>query len=163
MSITTKLLDIKFEKLLLVISIFSITSALMLEYIFGYKPCALCIYARYPYLALGVISSMHIMLEKYDKIFNTFYLITIIVNIIIGAYHSGVEMGIFDYNYICQSSIKLQNANNIDEYHDLIEMQNYVPCNKADFTIFFLSLANINVILNMILLALGLKKCTNSR
>jgi len=83
-------------------------SAYFVEYIMQLKPCSLCVYQRFPYLILIVISLIAVAEKNYKK-YNKYLIVTLIIAIIIAAYHMGVEKGVFELSSLCKPLISVTN------------------------------------------------------
>ena len=134
----------------LFISIFSIISAIYIEYILNQKPCELCLYQRYPYLAAIFISFFGYFYT--DKILFFYVMIlTFIISVILSGYHIGVEQDIFLGLASCSS----ENLNILDKSELLKSFDDIsVSCKDVSFTLFDMSLATINFIMSLMIIIL---------
>ena len=137
----------KYFLLIFLISIFSLLSAIYIEFVLNQKPCKLCIYQRMPYIAAIFICFFGFNLKKR---FFWLSLLTLIFfsSSIISGYHVGIEKNIFSEFSGCVTS----NMNIIDKKEILESLNNILPsCKEVTFKIFGLSLATINLILSLII------------
>lgn len=140
--------------LLFAVSVVSISVALFTEFVFGYPPCALCIYERIPYLFLGKISFSGALATRFEKFWMICAIITLTVAVGISTYHTGVERGWFGPSDQCNPELIISdNMSNADALAAL-EKQPVATCTKAPFKIMMLSMAEWNLLLNIGLLAL---------
>ena len=141
-----------FYLFVLFISIFSIISAIYIEYILNQKPCELCLYQRYPYLAAIFISFFGYFYK--DKILFFYVMIlTFIISVILSGYHIGVEQDIFLGLASCSS----ENLNILDKSELLKSFDDIsVSCKDVSFKLLGLSLATINFLLSVIIIIFGL-------
>ena len=82
--------------LMALIAIGALGLALMSQYVFGLKPCNLCVIQRYPYgiiIALGLISFLLSCKYKKQSILIMLLMgVTFLANSVIAFYHTGVEL-----------------------------------------------------------------------
>ena len=141
----------KIYLLIFLISIFSIFSAIYIEFILGIKPCVLCLYQRVPY----IIAVFICFFGYYNKNFFWIYfiLLTFLVSVILSSYHLGIENNIFQEFSGCSN----KNINLIDK-DELLESLSFSRpnCKDISFKIFGLSLAAINLIISSLISVLML-------
>ena len=75
----------------LLISILALLFALFLQYVFGYEPCRLCMFQRYAYAILIMISMIG-MFYYTNKVIHFLLLISFITITSISFWHMGVEL-----------------------------------------------------------------------
>ena len=131
------------------IIILSIISALTIEYIFGHRPCNLCLYERIPYFLSVLLIIKIFFFKKYKKI--TLFILFLIFAIcsMLAFYHLGIEQGFFSESLVCNA----ESGSNILLKEQLLKElnQSFISCKDVTFKIFGLSLAGINTILSVIL------------
>lgn len=141
--------------LLLTFASFGLTFAYIVEYIMGLPVCPLCIYQRFPYLILIVLSIISISGQKE---LNKYYIITIIVAILLASYHTGVERGIFEMSGFCKPLVKISNNMSVSDFTKMLYSAGEIgQCNKPALVIFGLSMTEWNLILNLFLLTMFIK------
>ena len=149
----------KFYITIFVISIFSLLTALFIEFFLGYSPCKLCVYQRVPYLIAIFITFLG---ASYYKNLIWLYVLLIIFfsNFILSGYHFGIEQEIFSEFSGCTS-----NSLNITDKNELLKSLNSEvnSCKNVDFRIFGLSLATINFLLSFLIFILILKVIKNEK
>ena len=89
-------------QILFILSVLALASALIIEYIFGYQPCNLCIIERFPY-ALAIVILIFNYISKKDQIFYSVLLILILFSILISIYHFSIEQGFINESMVCVS------------------------------------------------------------
>ena len=142
----------KIYLLVFIISIFSILSAVYIEFILEVKPCTLCIYQRIPYIV-----SVFICFLGYYNNKNSFWLylllLTFLISIILSGYHVGIEKNIFqEFSGCTNNSMDL-----IDKDELLKSLSHSRPnCKNINLKIFGLSLATINLIISSLISVLML-------
>jgi len=137
------------------INILVILSALFIEYILKVKPCALCIYERYPYYLILLFTILFFFKTNWKNQLMILIIITSIVSFFLAGYHVGIE-----YRLINElSSCKTEVSKNISKDILLKELQSKLApsCKEVAFKLFGLSLASINMIMSLILTILYYK------
>ena len=128
-------------------SVLSLGYVLLLEYVFHYKPCKLCLYQRMAYLFIFIFSILGFFFKK-NSLWLYVILILFISNIAISGYHSGVEFGFFNESTLCASEL----AKSLDKTEILKNLNSTMPsCKNVEFKFFGLSLATINFLISMII------------
>ena len=137
----------KFYITIFVISIFSLLTALFIEFFLGYSPCKLCVYQRVPYLIAIFITFLG---ASYYKNLIWLYVLLIIFfsNFILSGYHFGIEQEIFSEFSGCTG-----NSLNIIDKNELLKLlsSEVNSCKNVEFKIFGLSLAAINLLLSFLI------------
>ena len=72
------------------IAIFALLFAFYLQYILGYEPCKLCMYQRYVYILVILLSLLGFFLHK-SKLIPILLIILFIIITSIGFWHLGIE------------------------------------------------------------------------
>ena len=149
----------KFYITIFVISIFSLLTALFIEFFLGYSPCKLCVYQRIPYLIAIFITFLGVSYYK-NLIWLYVLLIIFFSNFILSGYHFGIEQEIFSEFSGCTG-----NSINIIDKNKLLELLNSEinSCKNVDFRILGLSLATINFLLSFLIFVLILKVIKNEK
>lgn len=139
-------------------SLFAVITSHSFEIFGGALPCKLCLYQRYLYSALVIISlislildskvsshwKMHVKLRIHKTTgFNIIlhYLIPFIILssiTYIAIFHVGVERAWWHYNSNCV--FDMQNVQSFEEYTKMLEETSLVSCNVVQMYIFGLSL-----------------------
>jgi len=130
-------------------NILILISAYYIEYILKVPACSMCIYQRIPYF-LSTIIIVVFFLKKIDfkKLVIILFLFTLI-NTGLSFYHIGIEQSFFSELNTCKID------NNVSTAKDLLNQlksKGVISCKEVGFTIFGLSLATINFIVNTILI-----------
>jgi disulfide bond formation protein DsbB len=131
-----------------VINLFVVSSALFIEYILKVKPCALCIYQRYPYYLILLLSALFFLKNNWKYSLMILMTLTSIVGFFLAGYHVGIEYGLIDELSSCKTEI----SKNISKDILLKELQSKLApsCKQVDFKLFGMSLASINMIMSLI-------------
>jgi len=132
-----------------IINFLVISSALFIEYILKVKPCALCIYERYPYYLILIFCALFFLKNSWKNQLIILIIITSVVSFFLAGYHVGIEYGLINE----LSSCKTEFNNNISKDILLKELQSKLApsCKEVGFKLFGLSLASINMIMSLIL------------
>jgi len=130
-------------------NILILISAYYIEYILKVPACSMCIYQRIPYF-LSTVIIVVFFLKKIDfkKLVIILFLFTLI-NTGLSFYHIGIEQSFFSELNTCKID------NNVSTAKDLLNQlksKGVISCKEVGFTIFGLSLATINFIVNTILI-----------
>ena len=138
-----------------IINIFVILSALFIEYILKVKPCALCIYERYPYYLILLFTILFFFKTNWKNQLMILIIITSIVSFFLAGYHVGIEYGLINELSSCKTEV----SKNISKDILLKELQSKLApsCKEVAFKLFGLSLASINMIMSLILTILYYK------
>jgi len=155
-----KLFKIKnFYIIIFFISLFSLITALYIEFFLGYEPCKLCIYQRIPYLIAIIITFLGISYPN-NIIWLYTLLITFFSSLILSGYHFGIEKEIFKEFSGCTS-----NSIDIIDKNELLRLLNLKvnSCKNVDFKFFGLSLATLNFLLSFVIFILILKIIKNEK
>ena len=130
-------------------NILILISAYYIEYILKVPACSMCIYQRIPYF-LSTVIIVVFFFKKIDfkKLVIILFLFTLI-NTGLSFYHIGIEQSFFSELNTCKID------NNVSTAKDLLNQlksKGVISCKEVGFTIFGLSLATINFIVNTILI-----------
>ena len=136
--------------------VITILFSFFLEYIFEILPCKICLYQRYLWVGLAVILLFStFFLKKLVLIKISLVSINLIILLLLGIYHSGIELGYF--NNIIKCSINSGfDANSIEELDKAIRNSVNNDCAFPKFKYFGLSLANMSSLLSLLLLIFNL-------
>ena len=137
----------KFFIIIFITSFFSLTVALYVEYILGFKPCILCIYQRIPY-AIALLISLIAFFNGNKKTLLVILGLTFMVSVLLSGYHVGIEEGIIEPIFSCTGD----NINALEKEEILKSLNNIQPdCRDVDFSLFGISLATFNFIISFVL------------
>ncbi|MGC0371467.1 MAG: hypothetical protein DGJ47_000156 [Rickettsiaceae bacterium] len=143
--------------------IISLVFAYFVEYVMEIAACPLCIYQRFPYLIILTISIIG-MANKKPML--ELYFITCLFSLLLSAYHSGVERGLFELSSFCKPLNSISNMDSLDDFQNMLYNQPIGMCNKPALVILNFSMAEWNFILNICLigfiLLLKLKRTDNA-
>ena len=141
--------------LILLFSIFALSTAYFIEYILGHQPCNLCLIERIPYAISIIIIVICLFTQKFEKITLIILSITFFAAALLSFYHFGIEQGFIKESLVCD----LSNPGNELSREALLNQLKEMPisCKDVTFKIFGLSLATFNVFISIILSAITIK------
>ena len=136
-------------KLIFLISVIALVSALFIEYVLGHQPCNLCILERIPYLVAIIIILLNLKFSHFEKFFILLLSIIFLVGGIISLYHLGIEQGFIHESLVCD----LKNGSNLLTKDDILKQlqEKNVNCKDVTFKIFGLSLTSYNILISLII------------
>ena len=144
-----------FLRVILFISLISITSAFYIEYILGYQPCNLCLIQRIPYGLSIILIIVNYFLKKDRKFIILLLTLIFSFSFLISFYHFGIEQGFFEESAVCG----LKNASEIISKEELLKQLQVktISCKDVTFRIFGFSLTTINIMISLFLTFLLIK------
>ena len=120
--------------LVFLISLIVIVGAYIIEYLYNFPPCKLCIYQRIPYFLILIICMVSFLM-KYKNIhfYSIFFLF--FLSFLIASYHSLVERGLVEYNSACSSLV-----DNFERFEKSCDSVALTKCDEIIFSVMGLSL-----------------------
>ncbi len=149
-----KLKKKNYYQILLILSILILISAFVIEFIFGYQPCNLCIIERFPYMIAIAIILLTYIFKKNIIFYNILLVLVFLFSILISVYHFGIEQGMIEESMVCKSK-SLDLITKEDILNSLQDLR--ISCKDVAFRIFGLSLTTYNIIISIIMLLLSIK------
>ena len=142
-----------FYLFILFYSLIAIFFALYIEHVLGYKACKLCLYQRVPYIIAIFISFIGYNYFKNNKILILVFII-FIISALVSGYHYGIENNIFEEFSGCAV-----NSLDIVDKTELLKSlnDNVVSCKDANFKLFGISLAGINLLFSLLIVIYSLR------
>lgn len=139
----TQLLVHHHAVIFLLLSAFSLASALISQYGFGLQPCKLCIYQRIPFFLVMAISGYLLISKHISPLAVAMTGIIFALGAILAGYHAGVEWGIFAGPENCAGS---GTSESLDKLLISIQEAEVVRCDEPAFVFLGLSMAGWNVL-----------------
>lgn len=146
--------------LLALASIAALGSAYTFQY-FGYEPCTLCYYQRYPYMAVILMSAAAWMLSRDGHVHAKLVLLLVAASIAalfldagIAAFHVGVEQKWWEGLSTCGGGSGSDGS--IEELLQQLQGIKLVRCDEAAWTLFGISMAGYNMLLALAMGVFGL-------
>ena len=109
---------------------------------FGYPPCKMCYWQRYPHMAAVAIGA--VALATGQRLFAWAGALAMFVTSGIGVYHSGVERKLWEGPTSCTSSGT--GGLSSDQLFDQIMSAPLVRCDEIPWELFGLTMANLNAL-----------------
>ena len=130
------------------ISIISIISAFLIEYVLGHQPCNLCLVQRIPYGLSIILIILNFLFKKNEQFIIILLILLFSFSFIIAFYHFGIEQGFFEDSAICGP----KSTSNIISKEELLKQLQVktVSCKDVTFRIFGLSLTSINIVISIL-------------
>jgi disulfide bond formation protein DsbB len=149
------------------ISLSAITGALLLEHVWGYQPCILCLEQRLPYYIAVPLIGFALILKKVQSNHATAAaLLLILISIVLFAwgldmsgFHAGAEWGLWAGPEACGSAAELPNS--LDAYIAQLKATPVIDCTKPALIFLGLSLAGwsfVALTIAILLLTLSAKR-----
>lgn len=128
--------------------------AYFVEYVMNLIACPLCVYQRFPYLILIALSIISLSSEKN---YSNYYLITILGAIILAAYHTGVERGMFASSALCSPLVSIGDKLSATDFKKMLYSNHVGTCTRPALVILGLSMTEWNLFLNIFLFMVFVK------
>jgi disulfide bond formation protein DsbB len=149
----------------LVLAVATIVGALGFEHLGGYLPCPLCLQQRYAYYAgapalfaaLVLLSAGH---RRSAALLFLLIAMAFLANAALGAYHAGVEWRFWPGPDACAGAQELTTS--AGSLLDKLPSTNVIRCDEAAWRFTGLSFAGWNVVVSLIVAALGLRAAAAS-
>ena len=150
---------------LVVLSLGALGAALIAEYVFMIAPCKLCMYQRYVYLVLAIISTITFcfrlaFIQRFLLLCST---IVALVGCLTAFYHVGVEQKIFTEPSSCASTVNESLSLTLEEMKNQI-YNNTPHCSEVSFSFLGISMAGWNgiILLTVFIILVRYLYATNS-
>ena len=142
-------------KIIFLISLISILSALFIEHVLEHQPCNLCLMQRIPYGFSIILIFFNYFLKKDEKFIVMLLALIFTFSFVISFYHFGIEQGFFEESSICG----LKNATEIISKEEILKQlqTKTVSCKDVTFRIFGFSLTTFNMLISLVLIFLLIK------
>ncbi|HYD67094.1 disulfide bond formation protein B [Azospirillum sp.] len=124
-------------------------AALVFQYGFGYQPCILCIWQRWPYVAVLAFSIVTLLFPRWRGVGDALLVASgfaLLANAGIAAYHVGVEQQWWAGTSGCGAPAV---AATIEELRARILAAPVVRCDEVQWSLFGVSMAGYNVVLSL--------------
>ena len=136
--------------LLFVISLISISSALIAEYFFNLQPCELCLKQRHPYYLILICLVFIFFFKNFSKIW--LYLViqfASVYGLFYSIWHVGVENKILKGPAGC--SAMLTSSENASDLKAQILSKQVISCDEVIWSFFGISAASINTLVLLVI------------
>ena len=98
-----KLKKENYLQILFILSVLILLSAFVIEFIYGYQPCNLCIIERIPYMIAITIILLNYSFKKNIIFYSILLILVFLFSILISIYHFGIEQGLIEESMVCSS------------------------------------------------------------
>ncbi len=140
--------------ILLAISIFSISLALIAENYFNLQPCTLCLKQRHPYYFFILISFIGLFISYHLRYYLSFLIqLGTVYGIFYSVWHVGVENKLLKGPAGC--SVNLSISENKNDLKEQIFNQQIISCDEVIWSLFGFSAASINTIVMLFIFILN--------
>ena len=128
-------------------------SALLFQYVGGLAPCSLCIWQRWPHLAVIVMAFIGLRgIMPRSMLWLTFIAGSISAGL--GGYHAGIEYGFWAGPASCTANLAL--GGDIKTLTEQLLITPLVRCDEAPWLFFGLSMAGWNALISLDIMAAAL-------
>jgi disulfide bond formation protein DsbB len=124
-------------------------AALLMQYVGGLPPCALCHWQRYAYIASGVMGLAAWFGAR--RVLIALAGVAFLVGAGIAVYHAGVEWKIFAGPSGCTGTVT--GAQTLEELRRQLTQAPVIRCDEAPWTLFGISIAGYNALISAALSA----------
>ena len=140
--------------IILTIAVITILTALTAEYIYNILPCKMCMYQRFSYYGLIVLSIIYILIKKQKNIsYLLFVEIFLVLGLFFSLWHVGIEKNFIEGPSGCTNSLK--NIGNVGDLKEYILNKPIVSCNEINWTFLGVSFAIYNSLLQLLILIIN--------
>ena len=139
-------------KIIVFISLISLSSAFFIEYALGHKPCNLCLIQRIPYGLSLFLIIFYYFFRKNENFIILLLILLFSFSFVMSFYHFGIEQSFFEESAICS----LKNIFEIISKEEILKQlqSTSISCKDVTFKIFGFSLTTINMLISLILVIL---------
>ncbi len=139
---------------LLLLSAATLAAVFISQYGFGLEPCELCIYQRWPYAVIIVLTAIALLVTSNSKLQRVLLWLCVAALLAgggIAAYHTGVEQGIFAGPDAC-SEDEMGDVDSIEDLREKILGKQAVRCDKPAIELWgIITMASVNMVLSFVL------------
>lgn len=129
--------------LLLLISVSALATAFIAEYYFNIKPCSFCIFERWGYFLLGIISFIGLW-SKHDKRMLYVQFLSVFIGLFLATYHIAIQEKWVKLPEVCKTTQR--NFKSLEELKASLKNRR-PPCNKVTWEIFGIPATWYNLVL----------------
>ncbi len=140
-------------------SALALTAAYFSQYFLHASPCHLCLYQRWPFFLIILVSFIAFYFKNYRSKLFFLCLFLLTLNSLIALYHVGVEKKIFKISQGCVSTIS-NNYNSVAELKAAIANAAATRCDEPNLFFLGFSMAQLNIIycISLIIISMFLYK-----
>lgn len=130
-----------------------LVGALLLQHIGGFEPCDLCIWQRWPHLAVIILAFIGLR-GVVPRGMLWLILITGVISVGLGGYHAGIEYGFWAGPNACTTNLAIDG-----DIKALTQQLLSIPltrCDEVAWSLFGLSMASWNALISLDIVAVAL-------
>jgi disulfide bond formation protein DsbB len=120
---------------------------------FGYPPCKMCYWQRYPHMAAVVIGALAMALGQ--RVLTWLGALAMLATSAIGVYHSGVERKLWEGPSSC-SSTGIEGLTSEELFNQIMSAP-LVRCDEIPWQLFGFTMANLNAIFSLVFALLWIR------
>ncbi len=136
----------------LLVSSSALIFAYFVEYVLGFTPCILCLYQRWPYYIIVIISILGMSFKQLQNPALLLITLCLITGASIAFYHSGVERGIFEGTAQCHGGQLEGDLEDLDNLEEQLYATEASDCTVPPFKVIGLSMTEWNLVFNILLI-----------
>ena len=141
-----KIISDNWIKVILILSIFAISTALIAEHFFNINPCKMCLNQRYPYyFIIAAIIIYYLIKKNFTIFFSVLFELAIFYGLFYSIWHVAIETGLLKGPAGC--SISLEDSSSLENLKKQILEQQVISCEDINWVFFGISAASINTLL----------------
>ncbi|WP_169543448.1 disulfide bond formation protein B [Sneathiella aquimaris] len=148
----------------LLASVGALATAFVAQFAFGLHPCVLCLYQRWPYAAVIVVSGAGLLVSRkfgFRGVFDALAALGFFATSAIGAFHVGVEQGWWEGFDGCVADTSVTSS--MAELRSQIMSAPVVKCDEIAWELFGVSMAGYNTLFAALLMIFMIKAFFNNR
>ena len=130
-----------------------LSGALLFQYVGGLAPCSLCIWQRWPHLAVMILVFVGLR-GLMPRLMLQLILISGVISAALGGYHTGIEWGFWAGPSGCTANPSLDG--DISAMTQLLLETPLVRCDNVAWSFFGLSMAGWNALISLDIIAAAL-------
>jgi disulfide bond formation protein DsbB len=140
--------------ILILASVALLAAALAFQYLGGLQPCVLCIYQRWPHVAVIVLAGLALLPlgARWRSLFLLLAAAALLVGAGIGVFHVGVEQHWWEGTASCGGTVSSEGLT-AEELRDRLLAAPPVRCDQVAWSLFGISMAGYNVLISLVLAA----------
>jgi disulfide bond formation protein DsbB len=134
-------------------------AALFFQYVVGLAPCVLCIWQRWPYVAVVALSVLALLLRRRRGVVALLLGLSglaLLVGAAVGVFHVGVEQHWWTGTSGCGAA---GGATTLEELRAQVLAAPVVRCDEAAWSLFGVSMAGYNVAISLVLSLFAFTAC----
>ncbi|MDI9409734.1 MAG: disulfide bond formation protein B [Candidatus Pacebacteria bacterium] len=152
--------NLKLASWLSIVGAIGVLAAVMIaQYILGYAPCKICIWQRWPWLAVAIMGGVSLLLLRFNFLrLSKFLMGLIILSLLVGAgialYHVGIEYHWWAGPVTCSGGGAAAAATDLESLRRALTAAPVVFCDQPAWQFYGLTMAGLNLLLSLALVLL---------